>query len=81
VSCVNERNSTARLQASLGGRRVPVGRFVRRVSFRAAARRLRGGGRFGARYRLRRAPTRVRARVVPRRGRAFTLRLPMRGCL
>jgi hypothetical protein len=81
VSCVNERFATARLQASLRYRRVPVRRFVRRVSFRAAARRLRGGGAFGARYRLRRAPTRVSARVVPRRGRAFTLRLPMRGCL
>ena len=81
VTCVNERNSTARLQASLRNRRVPVRRFVRRVSFRAAARRLRGGGRFGARYLLRRAPTRVRARVVPRRGRPLTLRLPMRGCL
>ena len=81
VSCVDERNSTARLQASLRGRRVAVSRFVRGVSFRAAARRLRGGGRFGARYLLRRAPTRVRARVVPRRGKAFTLRLPMRACL
>jgi hypothetical protein len=81
VSCVHERNSTARLQASLHGRRVPVRRFVRGVSFSAAARRLRGGGRFGARYLLRHARTRVRARVVPRHGKAFTLRLPMRACL
>ena len=81
VSCVDERNAAARLQASLRGRRVPVRRFVRGVSFHAAARRLRGGGRFGARYLLRRAPTRVRAHVVPRRGKAFTLRLPMRACL
>ena len=80
VSCVSERNATARLQASLRGRRVPVRRFVRRVSFSARATRLRGGGRFGSRYRLRR-PTRVHARVIPRRGRAFTLRLRMRGCL
>jgi hypothetical protein len=82
TSCVNEHFSKARLQASLRGKRVRVGRFVRGVSFRASARRLRGGGRFGARYRLRRTPTRVTAHVVPRRGgRAFSLRLPMRGCL
>lgn len=80
VSCVSERNATARLQASLRGGRVAVSRFVRRVRFSARATRLRGGSRFGARYRLRR-PSRVRARVIPRRGKPFTLRLRMRGCL
>jgi hypothetical protein len=80
VSCVKERNATARLQASLHGKRVRVGRFVRSVSFSANARR-RGGVPFGARYLLNHGTTRVSAHVAPRKGRPFTLRLPMRGCL
>ena len=80
-SCVKEDFVPVRLQASVDGNPVSVRRYVRGARFRARARRLRGGSGVSARYKLTRGPARVVARVTPRRGRSFTLRVRMRGCL
>jgi hypothetical protein len=70
------------VEAAKGSRQVKPGSILRRASF---ARRTKGARRvsrrpYRARYVLRRRHARIPVRVVPRRGKARTLRLKVRGC-
>jgi hypothetical protein len=62
---------------SLGDKSVRVARFTPKIA-PVARRGFRT--RFRARYTLHRLHARIPVRVVPRRGKARTLHLPMRGC-
>ena len=70
------------VEAANGNRQIKPGSILRRAAF---ARRTTGARRvsrrpYRARYVLRRRHARIPVRVVPRRGKARTLRLPVRGC-
>lgn len=68
------------VEAARGARRTAPGSVLRRAIFgRARHARRTFAGRFAARYEVRRG-TRVRVRLVPRRGRSRTLILPVRRC-
>jgi hypothetical protein len=69
------------VEAAKGTRRVAPSSVLRRARFGGAKGARRGfRTRFRARYRLRRRHARIPVRVIPRRGKARTLRLPVRGC-
>jgi hypothetical protein len=79
--CDDEKLSLV-VEAAKGNRQIKPGSILRRASF---ARRTKGARRvsrrpYRARYVLRRRHARIPVRVVPRRGKAHTLRLRVRGC-
>jgi hypothetical protein len=81
-SVCDDQELTLVVEAAKGSRQVKPGTILRRASF---ARRTKGARRvsrrpYRARYVLRRRHARIPVRVVPRRGKARTLRLKVRGC-
>ena len=81
-SVCDDQKLTLVVEAAKGHRQVKPGSILRRASF---ARRTKGARRvsrraYRARYVLRRRHARIPVRVVPRHGKARTLRLRLRGC-
>ena len=69
------------VEAARGNRRIAPQTILRRARFGRARGARRGArSRFRARYGLRRAHVRIPVRIVPRRGKARTLRLRVRRC-
>ena len=69
------------VEAARGTRRVAPATVLRRARFGRARGARRGfRTRFRARYELRRRTARIPVRVIPRRGKARTLRLRVRRC-
>jgi hypothetical protein len=80
-SICDDQRLTLVVEAAKGTRQVKPSRVLRRARFgRAKGARRTSRSRFRAHYRLRRRHARVPVRVIPRRGKARTLRLPIRGC-
>ena len=78
--CDDEKLSLV-VEAARGNRRIAPASILRRARFgRTRAARVRFRTRFRARYELRRRHARIPVRVIPRRGKARTLRLRVRGC-
>ncbi len=80
-TCSDDGDLSMVVEAARGNRRVSPSTVLRRASFpstRAARRGFRS--KFRARYTLRRRHARIPVRVIPRRGKARTLRLRVRRC-
>jgi hypothetical protein len=80
-SVCDDDKLTLVVEAARGTRRVKPSSVLRRALFgRGKAARRGFRTRFRARYMLHRLHARIPVRVVPRRGKARTLHLPVRGC-
>jgi hypothetical protein len=80
-SICNDEKLTLVVEAAKGTRQVEPSSVLRRARFGRAKGARRGfRTRFRARYQLRRRHARIPVRVVPRNGKARTLRLRVRGC-
>lgn len=81
-SVCDDKQLSLVVEAAKGNRQVKPGKLLRRATF---ARRTKGARRvsrraYRARYVLRRRHARIPVRIVPRHGKARTLRLRVRGC-
>lgn len=80
-SICDDEKLTLVVEAAKGTRQVKPSSVLRRARFGRAKGARRGfRTRFRARYTLHRRDARIPVRVVPRRGKARTLHLPVRGC-
>jgi hypothetical protein len=80
-TCSGDKQLSLVVEAARGNRRIAPSSVLRRASFRSTRSARRGfRSKFRARYVLRRRHARIPVRVVPRRGKARTLRLGVRRC-
>ncbi|MGZ9121327.1 MAG: hypothetical protein ACXW6A_20885, partial [Gemmatirosa sp.] len=80
-TCSGDKKLSLVVEAARGNRRIAPAKVLRRASFGRARGARRGfRSRFRARYELRRRTARIPVRIVPRRGKARTLRLRVRRC-
>jgi hypothetical protein len=80
-SVCDDKELSLVVEAAKGNRQVKPGKLLRRATFgRARGAHRDSRRRYRARYTLHRRHARIPVRVVPRRGKARTLRLPVRGC-